>query len=119
MTEQINSMLDQVESTVTQNNPHKLHINGHTEEEFKKIVEEFKEKTPEFSVVDVSYSDRTKWATSDLASKLLINKTKVEFITSDHPVVLYNPIVEFYVIFWDTWFSYGIDCKRTSSFFSY
>ena len=106
MTEQINSMLDQVESTVTQNNPHKLHINGHTEEEFEKIVEEFKEKTPEFSVVDVSYSDRTKWATSDLASKLLINKTKVEFITSDHPVVLYNQLLNFMS-------SFGIPGSRT------
>ena len=32
---------------------------------------------------------------SDLAIKLLINKTETEFITSDHPVVLYNQLLHY------------------------
>lgn len=32
---------------------------------------------------------------SDLAIKLLINKTQTEFITSDHPVVLYNQLLNY------------------------
>ena len=32
---------------------------------------------------------------SDLAIKLLINKTQTEFVTSDHPVVLYNQLLNY------------------------
>lgn len=105
MTDQINSMLDQFKGTVTQNNPHPLHINGHTKEEFEEIVEEFKGNTSEFSIV-VAYSDRVKKTTPDLESKLLINKTKVEFLTSDHPVILYNQLLNFMS-------SFGIPGSRT------
>jgi hypothetical protein len=31
----------------------------------------------------------------DLHNKLLINKTSVEFITSDHPIVMYNQLLTF------------------------
>lgn len=105
MTDEINIMLDQFKGTVTQNNPHPLRIDGHTKEEFEEIVEEFKENTPEFSIV-VAYSDRVKKTTLDLESKLLINKTKIEFLTSDHPVILYNQLLNFVS-------SFGVPGSRT------
>ena len=94
---QLNNVVDQMSkyiSNIVQNSPSSS-INGYTLEEFKKEAEEFKEKAPEFSVVDVSLSDRVKKAISSLQSKLLINETEIEFVTSDHPVVLYNQLLNF------------------------
>lgn len=49
----------------------------------------------------------------DLEAKLIINKTKIEFITSDNPVVMCNPLLSFRKIFSNT----GLATKGLMIFF--
>ena len=61
-------------------------------EEIDQEYEIIKQRAPQIGVLS-SLINFEKM--SDLTIKLLINKTKTEFITSDHPVVLYNQLLHY------------------------
>ena len=92
--DEINTMVNQLKDSIVQNKPPSARIDGYTEREFRNKIEDFVGKLPEFCV-GVAFDDRAQRAISSLKSKLLINRTRTEFVTSDQPVILYNQLLGF------------------------
>ena len=70
----------------------KDHVPEHLEKEIDQKYEMIKQVAPQMGILS-SFCGFD--LISDLAIKLLINKTQTEFITSDHPVVLYNQLLHY------------------------
>ena len=85
-------MIDKIKQLKNSVEDSKVFVSERLRKRYDQEYKIMKKYAPQLSTV-FAFSDFD--SISDLKMKLIVNKTKTEFVTSDHPVVLYNQLLHY------------------------